>query len=400
MRSLAVVGFFVLAGTVVACGAKHNNGDDDDTDGGAGSCSPACGSGQFCSAAGYCVQDGQCGSDSDCPDGTFCSGNQACVTVGKCGVDADCAAGMMCGSDGNCALGGCGGTHLDLTYVPPNFILALDRSCSMTQKLTGTMTTKWEAAVAAINHVLTTYATDIRWGATLFPDTAGSNCTQGTIPFPVADNNGPAISTALTAALGSGNALYPNNPCVTNIDTGVEQAATDPALSDTDRASFVMLVTDGSQSACSAGSGNAGTEAAIAALLVRGIKTFVVGFGSEVNVAEMNKFATDGGTALTGTTKYYEADTADALDTAFQSIAALTVSCSYTVNPAPTDLDETYVYFSGTELVPRDPTHMLGWDYDPTTMQITIYGDDCNRLKARTVTQVDVIFGCPTPPIN
>ena len=49
--------------------------------------------------------------------------------------------------------------------------------------------------------------------------------------------------------------------------------------------------------------------------------------------------------------------------------------------------------------IPRDPTHMNGWDYDPATNQITFYGPACDALKAGTVTDVDIVFGCdePTP---
>ena len=159
----------------------------------------------------------------------------------------------------------CGGQMLDLTYVPPNLGIMLDRSCSMTQKLTGTQTTKWMAAVAAINHVLSSYASTVRWGLTVFPDTTGEACAEDASIFPIGAHNATPISTMLTASLTSTDPYYPDGPCVTNIDTGVEAAATDPALNETGRSSFMMLVTDGAQSSgCDLGGGNAGTEAAIA----------------------------------------------------------------------------------------------------------------------------------------
>ena len=378
MRNLLLA--LVVGAAVAACGAKHDGATGDDT--------------------AIDAPTAACSGSADCPSGEFCSGNGTCIDNGLCKVDGDCPGGMVCGPAGTCVPSMCGGTKLDLTYVEPNFIIALDRSCSMTQKLSGTTTTKWEAAVAALTHVLSVYGTDIRWGATLFPDTTGDKCTQDAIPFPIADGNAPGITTLLNNALGSDDPLFPDGPCVTPIDTGVEQAATDPALNDTTRPGFVMLVTDGAQAGCSAGGGSDGTAAAITTLLGRGIKTFVVGFGSEVDKDAMNTFATNGGEALAGATKYYQADTADALDAAFQTIAGLTVSCQYVVSPAPTDLDETYVYFSGNQLVPRDTTHMDGWDYDPASMELTLYGNDCTVLQNHTVTEVDVLFGCPTPPIQ
>src|SRR5206468_1231699 len=116
-----------------------------------------------------------------------------------CVVDGDCGTGMTC-HEGTC-LGGCGATHVDLTYVAPNLLFVLDRSCSMKNVLTGTTTTKWQAAVDAITHVLTTYDTQIRWGATLFPDTTGDSCGQDAIPVPVADNMASTVSAMLTASL-------------------------------------------------------------------------------------------------------------------------------------------------------------------------------------------------------
>ena len=85
--------------------------------------------------------------------------------------------------------------------MPPNFMVVLDRSCSMDDALAGTTTTKWQAAVAALDHAMTAHATDVRWGLTLFPDTTGWRCTQDAIPIPIADDNAGPITTLLTNAL-------------------------------------------------------------------------------------------------------------------------------------------------------------------------------------------------------
>jgi len=293
----------------------------------------------------------------------------------------------------------CGGQHLDLSYVPPNLGIVLDRSCSMTKALAGTTTTKWQAAVAALRDVLTTYATDVRWGLTMFPDTAGSACTQGTIPFPIGVHSAHQIEARLQAALGSGDADYPDDPCVTPIDTGVEQAATDPALADTDRKSYLLLVTDGAQAGCSAGGSAAGAEDAVAQLFTAGIATYVVGFGSEVKASELDTLAVAGGVPNTGSNAYYQADTAAELDAVFQQIASQVVSCTYQVSQAPPDLAETYVIFGGNTLVPYDPSNTSGWDYDPAMMTLTLYGAYCSELKTHAVSSFDVLFGCPSPPI-
>ncbi len=342
---------------------------------------------------------GACFDDASCPEGHTCSASGACIADGTCAADADCGAGMKC-TTGMCTIGGCGGQFLDLTYVPPNVVLVLDRSCSMRSNLTGTTTSKWSAAVGSLSSVLATYDTEVRWGLTMFPDTTNEACSQDAIPFPVAANNGASISAMLTAALATTDANYPDFPCVTNIDTGIQQAALDPGLNDPTRASYLMLVSDGAQSACDLAGGDLGTETLIRDLHVnRGIPTFIVGFGSGTDAAQLNRFAAKGGMPLAGTTKYYQADSAAQLDQAFQAIADIVVSCEYTVDPAPADLGQTWVYYEKTELVPHDPTHLAGWDYDAATKKMTMYGGYCDRLKTHVVDDIDVVFGCPVPPV-
>jgi hypothetical protein len=389
--------WFVLAFAISCGGTEGGGGDDEPTLCGGVEC-PA---GTYCSVGGACAPDGGCLVNEDCAT-MHCSANQTCIDAGACAVNEDCGGGMTCNtSTAACEIGGCGGETLNLTYVPPNFLIVLDRSCSMDNNLAGGAQTKWEAAVAALKNVLALHATDIRWGITFFPDTVTPNCGQAaTIPVPVGDNNATTIDTMLTNALSSADPLFPDGPCVTNIDTGIQQAATDPGLADTTRDSFIMLVSDGAQSGCSAGGGDAGTETAITNLATGGVTTFVVGFGSGVDAPALNDFAVAGGAPLAGATSYYQADDAAALDAVFQSIAGLVVSCDYLVDPAPPDIDLTYVFFENTETVPRDTTHTEGWDYDPATMTLTLYGTACSRVQDRTVTDVDVVFGCPSPPLN
>jgi hypothetical protein len=325
-----------------------------------------------------------------------------------------------CGSPGNNSPDGggdmvdggsdatCGGTSLDLTYVPPPFMIVLDRSCSMANpEVPGTNMTRWQVAVAAISEAAMTHDSDLAFGLTMFPDTTGAACTQDSIPIPVAPHQGAAIDTLLTSALDPSDPYYPDNPCVTNIDTGMSQVLTDPSMNGTGHR-YVMLVTDGAQSGnttstgannCGGENGDARTLQTIKDLKHDGVTTFVVGFGGNVDTVALNSFAQAGGAPLSGMKKYYSAESPQDLAQAFSNIAQLAQSCEYTVDPAPPDIDKTYVFFGNTELVDRDTTHANGWDYDPATMKLTFYGADCERVRTRVVTDVDVVFGCPTPPI-
>lgn len=295
----------------------------------------------------------------------------------------------------------CGGVELALDYVPPNLGIVLDRSCSMKQVLTGTTTTKWMAAVAAIDHALASYTTDVRWGLTLFPDTTGESCAQDANAVAIGDGKATAIQTLLDASLDMADPNFPKFPCVTNIDTGIESAALDPALADPAHKSYLMLVTDGAQSStCDLGGGDTGTEAAVHSLFAdRGIPTFVVGFGSEADTAELTKLANKGGVPAQGATKFYKADTAADLDAVFQQIASQVISCTYAVTEVPPDLDQTYVVFDHNQLVPRDPTHLNGWDFDPASLTFTMYGGYCTALQSHAVADLNITYGCPNPPI-
>jgi hypothetical protein len=104
---------------------------------------------QLCSVAGQCIDAGTCLEDGDC---------KAAATV--CDpATSTCVPG-----------GGCAETEAKVAAVPPNLLLVLDRSCSMTQPA-GPGATKWQAAVAAINTLTTTYNGKIRFGLSMFPDT-------------------------------------------------------------------------------------------------------------------------------------------------------------------------------------------------------------------------------------
>jgi hypothetical protein len=293
----------------------------------------------------------------------------------------------------------CGQT-LDVSTVQPDVMIVLDRSCSMTQLLSGSTDSKWQAAVAAVEDATMLFPQRIRWGLTLFPDKTGDNCAQEDIQVPIADGTASSIQTLLTAALDSTNTLYPSGPCATNIDTGIETAATDPGLSDPAHPGNMVLVTDGNQSGkCTLGGGNAGTEAAIQAAQQRGVTTYVVGFGSDVDTAELDKLAMLGGAPHSGAHAYYQADTAGDLQQAIGAITSAVVTCTYRIDPAPQDLDQTFVWFDHTQLVPRDPSHAAGWDYDPASLQLTLYGSYCDQLESGGASKIDVIFGCPQPPV-
>lgn len=339
----------------------------------------ACQAPAFCSCARVCVPEGSCAADCDCPMGQKCAavdGGMACVP----------------GSD-------CGGQELVADAVPPNLLVVLDRSCSMRAKVGNQ--TKWQIAASALTTLSTTYKDKIRFGLTMFPDTDANSCSQGAIPIPVGPGNEAALQKLLAASLVQTDPYYPDGPCVTNIDTGILQAAADPGLSDPMRPSYLLLITDGAQAGCNAGGGDNGTLAALTNLFQkRNIPTFVIGFGSSVDAAHLNQFAKAGGVPSPDpNTAYYKAEDQPSLDKALGTIGSRTIGCTLKLQKTPPDPSQLFIFFDNTKEVPRDPNHVEGWDYDAQKNQVQFYGMACDDLRAGRIKDLDVVFGCdqPTP---
>jgi hypothetical protein len=347
---------------------------------------------------------GECATDADCASGETCSATNQCIATGTCSVDADCDAGLMCDTaTASCVPGGgCGAQEFTIEAVASNLYISLDRSCSMTGGGGGGKT-KWQIAVDALNQMLTAFQGKIRWGLGLFPDVTGGQCTQDASQFPIGDNNETGIQTLLNAALAKADKYFPDGPCVTNIDTAVQQASLDPALGDKTRKSYVLLITDGAQSGCNAAGGNAGTTKIITDLNTAGVSTFVIGFGTGVNVTQLNNFANAGGVPANDpndpNTKFYKANDQASLQKALGTIAGSIVGCTFALGSTPPDPSKLYVFFDNAG-VTKDTTHQSGWDYDATSNQITFYGTECDQLKANQVQDVDVVFGCNQPTPN
>jgi hypothetical protein len=186
------------------------------------------------------------------------------------------------------------------------------------------------------------------------------------------------------------------------------EAAADPDLGDKTRANFVILITDGQQSGCTANGGDPVTIGAITMLASRGVHTFVVGFGTAVSTTSLDAFAQAGGAPNQGAHAYYDAADAASLDSILAAIAQQTLSCTLALSAPPPNGDPNliFVYFDqAPPLVARDTSHNAGWDYDASTNAVTFYGTTCADLRTGKVHSAEVIFGCagssaPPPPLH
>jgi hypothetical protein len=270
----------------------------------------------------------------------------------------------------------CGGELFQSTHVQANFLIVLDHSGSMMETINGM--SKWALASTAIKQTTTQYQSQIRFGLSMFSSV--TQCDPGMNYVPVGDSTAMAIGTALPpTADGRG----------TPIGGALHIAAGNAGLMDPTRADFVMLVTDGKENC----GGNPVDE--VKAMAMANIKTFVVGFGADVDATTLNNMAVYGGTARNTTPRYYQADDQMSLNAAFASIAAGAVGCDFKLSMAPPDPNKITVYVNG-QMIPRDPAKHVGWDFNsPTYDRITLYGSVCDAVANNPGAQVQIVYGCP-----
>ena len=356
-----------------------------------------CGVGQVCNpATSRCASNVACNMHMDCGNQAYCNNHVCTINMlrGPCDTSANCI------SDETCTAGvcGCNGQVLTATVVAPNVVIAVDRSDSMvTNNVPGTNPTasRWTVAKRTLQSLTAMYNDTIRFGLVLWPgvsqgcNTNNDHMCQG---IDVAVNVGPMTATPIANYINSNN----TGTCMltTPIANSLTQLDTYAGFNDPTRANYLVLMTDGQENCAQ----NVDTDPVTATMALRNhnpeIRTFAVGFGGDVNATLLSNIATQGGTARSGTPKYYQADNEQDLVNAFASIAGAVASCDYTISMQTDDPTKVFVFLNAQQ-VARDPSHQSGWDFNPATQKLTFYGNACNMIKAGTAGTLSVSFGCP-----
>jgi MYXO-CTERM domain-containing protein len=255
----------------------------------------------------------------------------------------------------------------------PEVLIVLDRSGSM-KELTGTQS-KWAVAKTAVGNLVQKFSSQLALGLMMYPKwPIVTSCTTGTVNVQPAVGSTSAIVSALSAAYPEGN-----TPIAATLDAATAYLATHPG-----KIRYVIFVSDGKETCllptaplsapgscdwqngtnfrkcggcgwqfclpggtwssacepqpglftcmtgqtCSAsatcvgtGSGSSTAKQAAIKLSALGIKTYVIGFGAEVDAQVLGEVANVGGTGT-----YYKAENPTTLTSALQSIAAA-ISC-------------------------------------------------------------------------
>ena len=331
--------------------------------------------------------------------------------------------------------GYCGNEIVPVLTRKPNLYFVVDASRSMAEGFLGSSVDKYTHALLAVRDLLREVGHRINYGAALFPEPVEDDtCAPGAEVFETAEGDaldcerlyGPVLSDffgavgdrepsgatplaetleALTANLesleGSTSVILitdgapnchdglgcPADECVPNLERvdwgggvcGIDidccDASIDPLLA--------LNCLDSARSLD-----------AIEALEEEGIRTYVVGLpGSEVFGGVLDAMAAAGGTSREGETEYFSVTETDDLEKALDEIGGEgSLGCSIELSEPPTNPERINVYFDD-ELVQGDSDD--GWSYAEDAI-IELHGDACDVLEGGTISQVQVVEGCPT----
>jgi hypothetical protein len=283
-------------------------------------------------------------------------------------------------SGGAGGAGGAGCAGYTLAAPPPELLLLFDASGTMTQQLDNTpcgtgCLSKWVMARPPAQQVLTETDQQIAWGLKLFPSGPGCNLSTS-VEAPVTVGNAGTMGVLLESRTPTGN-----SPIRAALQAATQYLGglTAPA------ARAIVLLTDGGAN-CPLNvtppttSDDAASIAAAGAALASGFPVFVIGLVPLGSVAEGNLIqlaAAGNGTPLGTTPDYHQAGSPDEIVAALRAIADGAQRCMFTVSaPAGADLGALVVRAGGAT-IPRDPTHVDGWDLVGGGPVIRLYGAQC-----------------------
>lgn len=358
---------------------------------------------------------GSSGSGSGGSGGMYSGGSSGNGTGGSGGVGGidNTPDAMNCGVQ----------TFTPTQGLPPDLLIVLDKSGSMMDPPGSGGASKWVQVTGALNTTVNQLQSSIKFGLEFFP-TDGA-CGVANVAVPVAANNGPAIMSAIAGQSPGGSTPTPD---------GIYRATMSLMSVGDQNPKYIVLATDGDPNcAATLGSGGTGggtcmcpsgfmqnganccipntpvcvpcsglggnaigdTVTAIAQAQMAGVHTFVIGVATDMSSdANLNMMADAGGEARPGTTHYYLVTNQQDLVNVINSIAGQIISCNLQLPMRPPYPDQVVVTANG-QTVPRDTTHMNGWDFGPGDTSIQFYGSYCSMLQSGGISNVQAIYGCP-----
>ncbi|HXU81132.1 MAG TPA: vWA domain-containing protein [Polyangia bacterium] len=294
----------------------------------------------------------------------------------------------------------CGLQTFKLQQRPAELMLVLDRSGSMNDPA-GPMSTvsKWTDVTGALDETIMKTQSLVQWGLKSFPSSDMRCMVSDGVEVPSAAMNYAPVWARIQAVapgIGAGG----GTPTTLAVQKTVAYLDATPSMNPR----YLVLATDGEPN-CAAGGGgrNGGFGAnddaaaikAVADAVTAGYKTFVIGIATSGLADQvLSQMATAGGEPRMANPPYYPVANRQDLIDALGVITGLVTDCVFRLNMPPPSPNDTAVNV-GTTRVPRDPSHMNGWDYGAANKSIQFYGPACEAVKKAAGENVQIIFGCP-----
>ena len=319
-------------------------------------------------------------------------------------------------------------------------VLVLDRSGSMADGINGMRAapsnSKWQLLGDALALTLPMFQDRIDVGALLFPSTnsdrsATATCALADVPDVDVDP-GPGQWMAVVQLLQA-TSTGGDTPTFAALNRAYDWFVRNP---DRSRSDYLVLATDGGPNCnpsldpttcvCTSGGPGSGlmgcgahasplscldgqrTIQAIGQMAsnpIASIPTFVIGIGGSADpvfAATLNAMAIAGGrpNAVTGDSSgssFYDVEQPGDLALAFTTIQSTIARCSF-VTPSRPDSPNGLTLTVGDDTIPRDVTHMNGWDWtDAAYGEITLFGPACTDALASSAAVPEVTVMCDTP---
>jgi hypothetical protein len=357
-------------------------------------------------------------------DGTNTGAGGAAATTGAAGRVIITGEGGTIATGGNSAGGNTGMSTLDANCgakdkpamrLLPDILLVYDASGSMNQDIMNAMcpnpgcgaNSKWSLMAPAVNQVVMQTENEVNWGLKFFA--SNNDCTvNANANVTVGPMRAAMVASAIAGRTdAAGNVTMGSR---TPTRAGVSQGMAYLQSVQDMNPKYIVLVTDGLPNCPMTGSTSnddtAGAVAAVTASAAAGIPVFVVGVATAGVTSGMidadmvlNMLANAGGRPRQGTPAYYSVSNAADLASALTALVTQAASCTFQVGPTPTNDGTTSLGFinvfgDGVE-IPKDTTHMNGWDYTDASMNaIQIYGPICNQIMTAAIQSVTVTFRC------
>jgi hypothetical protein len=287
----------------------------------------------------------------------------------------------------------CGLEMFVLQRLPPDLMLVLDRSSSMSDSAripTNPLATLWTETIGAMDEVIKATHMGVNWGLQMFPQPSG--CTVAPAPeVGVAVNNYDMVMNMSKAA---GPAMPSGGGGGTPTGAAMDGAVAYLRTLTTKNPKYIVLATDGLPT-CPTGPVDAPGIAvtAVGAAAAAGFKTYVIGIAIGVTAQNtLNRLATAGGVPRPDpVTQFYPVTSKADLVTALTAITGQVTNCVFPLSKPPPVPTNVKVTVAGAR-VQSDATN--GWSYTAGNGAIQFNGTACEQVK-NMPGNVEIVFGCP-----